>query len=121
MVQPVERRRFIRKNIRMPCSLAKPSGMMFSGNTKDVSLEGVLMESMAFMGGACPVSIGDSGLLTLRFKMDGKEDSIKVRCLIAHISSNGVGIRIRTNDMIKKDQDKLGQIIAVGRPQIETG
>lgn len=120
MVQPVERRRFVRKQIRMSCSFTKSSGMSYAGNTKDVSLEGVLMECMAFTGGGCPVAPGDTGILTLRFKCDEKEDSIKVRCQVLHVSANGVGLRTRLNDLIKKDQDKLGQIIALGRAQIES-
>lgn len=120
MAQPVERRRFIRKKIRMSCSYTKSSGMSYAGNTKDVSLEGVLMECMAFMGGACPVGPGDNGILTLRFKCDDKEDGIKVRCQVQHVSANGVGLRIRLNDLVKNDQDKLGQIIALGRAQIES-
>jgi len=105
----------------MACALTLPSGITFTGNTKDVALEGVLMESMAFCGGACPIGAGDTGVLTLRFKVDGKDDYVKVRCQVAHVSANGAGLTMRYSNLIKKDQDKLGQIIAVGRAQIETG
>ena len=104
----------------MACALTLPSGMTLTGNTKDVALEGVLMDSMAFCGGACSIAPGGTGILTLRFKVDGKDDYIKVRCQVAHISANGAGLMMRYANLIKKDQDKLGQIIAVGRAQIET-
>lgn len=119
MVQNIERRKFIRKRVRMSCALVMPSGMTFYGNTVDVSLEGICMESTAFSSGGGPVNSSDSGLLNIRFRVGNKEDSIKARCQIMHVTANGVGLTIRYAELNKKYQDKLGKIIASGNTQIE--
>ena len=94
--------------------------MMFYGNTVDVSLQGVCMESPGFPkspGGT--LNPGDSGLLTLRFRVGEKESNMKVKCQVMHIAANGVGLSIRYADLNKKDQDYLGMIIASGKANIE--
>jgi len=120
MVQNIERRKFIRKRVRMACAFSMSSGMMFYGNTVDVSLQGVCMESPSFSSGSGgPLNPGDSGLLTLRFRIGDKEENMKVRCQVMHVAANGVGLSIRYADLSKKDQDNLGKIIASGKANIE--
>ena len=117
MVQGIERRKFIRKRVRMSCAFAMPSGRMFYGYTIDVSLQGVSMESPSFTSGI--VSPGDGGVFTLKFRVGDKQDNIKVRCQVMHLAANSVGLSIRYADLSKKDQDKLGKIVAAGKANIE--
>ena len=119
-MQPVERRKFIRKKIRLRAALALPSGMIVYGNTRDISLEGVFFESTSFSGGqASSMSMGDAGILTLWFRLGGREDFIKVRCQLLHMSAGGAGFSIRHSELNAKDQNVLGRIIGSGRAQIE--
>lgn len=119
-MQPVERRKFIRKKIRLRAALVLPSGMVVYGNTRDISLEGVFMESTSFSGGpASSLSMGDAGVLTLWFRLGGREDFIKIRCQLLHVSASGAGFSIRHSELNAKDQNKLGRLIAAGRAEIE--
>lgn len=94
--------------------------MIVYGNTRDISLEGVFFESTSFSGGqASSLSMGDSGLLTLWYRVAGREDFIKLRCQLLHLPASGAGFSIRHSELNAKDQNVLGRIIAAGRAQLE--
>ena len=50
------------------------------------------------------VSIGESGLLSLRFINGKVNDSIRVHCQVTNMSANGMGLSIRFYELNKKER-----------------
>ena len=89
------------------------------GNTKDISLGGVNVESTPMSGPESRLpSPGESGLLTLKFKRDQVADAILVQCQVVHVTPNGIGLSVRLSELSKREQQTLGQIIASGQASI---
>ena len=115
----IERRKHIRKSVRLQCVVQFSSGISIYGHTKDLSLSGVNIEStpMSESGQRNPQP-GESGLLTLKFKRDDVVDAILVQCRVVHVTANGIGLAVRLSELSKKDQALVGQIIATGKSEI---
>ncbi len=115
----IERRKHVRKPVRLACVIQFSSGITIYGNTKDVSLGGVNVESapMSDPESRQP-SPGESGLLTLKFKRDQVADAILVQCQVVHVTPNGIGLSVRLSELSKREQQTLGQIIASGQAGI---
>jgi hypothetical protein len=76
----IERRKFVRKAIRMSCVVQFPSGITINGNTRDLSLDGANVESTSIQGpDKKTLTLGESGLLTLKFKKGAIADSILIK------------------------------------------
>ena len=115
----IERRRSVRKNIRMACTVMFPTGLTVNGNTKNISLTGVEVETTSTSGSnSRPVAPGDPGLLTLKFRRSSGPDSLMSQCQVVHLLGGGMGLSARFSDLSTADQEVLGKIIASGRPII---
>ncbi len=108
-----ERRKSVRKAIRTSCVVQFPSGITINGKTKDLSLEGVLIESTSISSyGQDNPSVGDIGLLSLKFSKGAVENEIRVPCQAIHLGANGIGLLIHFIKLKKDEQDILRQVIA---------
>jgi hypothetical protein len=116
----IERRRSVRKNIRMPCIARFSSGVEIHGITRNISLEGAEIEGHSVSGTKKnPPIPGETGLLTLKFKHLGAPDSMMVQCQVVHILGTGMGLTARFSELSRREQDMLGMMVASGRPQID--
>lgn len=116
----VERRKFIRKAIRMSCVVQFSSGITFYGNTRDISLDGVVVESTSMSGDSKnEPTLGESGLLTLKFKKRAIADSIQVQCRVIHLVANGLGLSASFLELNKRELDILGEMIAAGKAEVD--
>ena len=110
-----ERRNSVRKAIRTSCVVQFPSGITISGKTKDLSLEGVLIESTSTSTSSNdqgnPV-VGDIGLLCLKFNKGDVENEIRVPCQAKHLGGSGIGLLIHFIKLKIDEQDFLRQVIA---------
>ena len=115
----IERRKHVRKPVRLACVVQFSSGITLYGNTRDISLGGVNVESAPMAGPETRLpSPGESGLLTLKFKKDQVADAILVQCQVVHVTPNGIGLTVRLSELSKREQQTLGQIIAKGQAEI---
>jgi len=62
------------------------------------------------------LKVSDIGVLTLKYKIGGKSESLKTPCRIAHIIANGIGIHINTGRLSTKDRKTIERIL-----ELETG
>ena len=81
----VEHRKFIQKNIHMACVVQFPSGNIFYGHSKNLSLEGVTIELAAAPTGKVKVNVGESGLLIMHFINGKADDTLRLHCQVKHI------------------------------------
>ena len=117
----IERRKFVRKALRMPCVVQFSSGTTIYGNTHNISLDGVTIESTSMSNPAqTQIAMGEVGLLTLKFKNGAKADAILTQCQVMHLLANGVGLSVRFSELSNKELDLLGQMIASGKSQIDS-
>lgn len=117
----IERRKFLRKPIRMPCAVQFSSGTTIYGNTSDLSLNGAAVEFTSASGAfQSKISPGEIGLLTLKFRNGADADSIMAQCQVMHMLPSGVGLSVRFSELSKQQQDLLGQMIASGKPQVDS-
>lgn len=116
----IERRKFVRKAIRMPCVVQFPSGITVNGNTRDISLDGANVESTSVQGADKKnLTPGETGLLTLKFKTGAIADSILVQCQVLHMVANAIGLSVRFSELNKKERNILGQMIASGKAEVD--
>ncbi len=115
----IERRSSVRKPIRMACGVQFSSGITISGNTRNISLGGVEIETTSVSGNKDRIlTPGELGLLTLKFRKGGAPESIIVQCQVVQVLGNGLGLSASFSDLNKREQDMLGQIIGSGTAQI---
>ncbi|OOZ37886.1 hypothetical protein [Solemya velesiana gill symbiont] len=101
-----------RKRIRVACSLDLISGLSLQGYTKEISLDGVFMESQGFsLMGRRPPQQGDSGAFTLYFKKRGQLCHIKMHCTLTNVVSNGLGLSINYSGLTRQDHELLMDIL----------
>lgn len=111
-MKKTERRNSVRKAIRISCVVQFPSGITINGNTKDLNLEGVLIESTPVSSNSKnSPAVGEIGLLSLKFDKDGVENSIRVPCQTRHLEANSIGLLIHFIKLNKNEQDLLRQVI----------
>ena len=73
----IERRRSVRKAIRMACVVRFPSGLTVNGITRNISLDGVEVESNSVSGSSNRLPTpGEAGLLMCTWPKDGALDAI---------------------------------------------
>ena len=107
-----ERRNFARKIICTSCEVQFPSGITINGNTKDLSLDGALIESTSITGNEQGnPSVGEIGLLTLKFNTGGTENEIRVPCQAKHLGANGIGLLIHFIKLKEDEQNLLRQVM----------
>ena len=117
----IERRKFIRKAIRMSCVVQFSSGITIYGNTRELSLEGAVVESTSMSGtNKKTPAPGENGLLTLKFKKGAAADSILVQCRVIHLVANGIGLSVRFSELTKRETNFLGQMIASGKAEVDS-
>ena len=117
----VERRKFVRKTIRIPCVVQFSSGTTVYGNTSDLSLDGATVEFTSMSGTTQKkIAPGEIGLLTLKFKNGAVADAILAQCQVMHMLANGIGLSVRFAELSKRELDLLGRMIASGKPAIDT-
>ena len=115
----IERRSSVRKPIRMTCSVQFSSGITINGNTRNISLGGVEIETTSVSGNKDRIlAPGELGLLTLIFRKGGAPESIMVQCQVIQVLGNGLGLSASFSDLNKREQDMLGQIIGSGTAQV---
>ncbi len=115
-----ERRNFVRKPMRVSCVVQFPSGITLDGSTKDLSLEGVLIESTSISSNNKDnPTVGDIGLLSLKFNKGGVENTIRVPCQARHLGANGFGLLIHFIKLKKDEQDLLRQVIASDNAELD--
>jgi len=117
----IEHRKFIRKAIRMSCVVQFSSGITIYGNTRELSLDGALVESNSMLGtnNKTP-ALGENGLLTLKFKKGADADSILVQCRVIHLVANSIGMSVRFSELTKREMNFLGQMIASGKAEVDS-
>ena len=107
-----ERRNSARKIICTSCEVQFPSGITINGITKDLSLDGALIESTSITGNEQGnPSVGEIGLLTLKFNTGGTENEIRVPCQAKHQGANGIGLLIHFIKLKEDEQNLLRQVI----------
>ena len=114
-----ERRNSDRKAIRTTCVLQFPSGITINGTTKDLSLDGVLIESSVSSNEQNDPAVGDIGLLSLKFNKGDVENEIRVPCQARHLGANGIGLLIQFIKLKKDEQNLLRQIIASDNAELD--
>ena len=115
----IERRKFVRKAIRMSCVVQFSSGTTVYGYTKDLSLNGVSVESNSVTSTSQnKIALGETGLLTLKFKNGAVADAIRVQCQVMHLLANGIGLSVRFSELSTKEMGLIGQMIASGKPEV---
>ncbi len=108
-----ERRNSARKIICTSCEVQFPSGITINGKTRDLSLDGALIESTSITSNEQDnPSVGEIGLLTLKFNTGVIENEIQVPCQARHQGANGIGLLIHFIKLKKDEQDILRQVIA---------
>lgn len=116
----IERRKHVRKAIRMSCVVQFPSGTTINGNTRDISLDGANVESTSIQGpNKNNLTMGETGLLTLKFKKGAIADSIIVQCQVLHMVANAIGLSVRFSELNNKERNILGQMIASGKAEVD--
>jgi hypothetical protein len=105
----------------MSCVVQFSSGTTVYGNTTDLSLDGVAVEATSMADTTQnKISMGESGLLTLKFKNGAIADAILAKCQVMHLLANGIGLSVRFSELNKKDLNLLGQMIASGKPEVDS-
>ncbi len=111
----IERRKQIRRRVRIPCVLQFQSGITVRGFTQDLSLSGVSVETGAMAGPRkLELAPGDSGLLTLKCTRGDVVDAILLQCRVVHAGPHGIGLSVRISELGRKDREELGKMIASG-------
>ena len=104
----------------MACGVQFSSGITINGNTRNVSLGGVEIETTSMSGNkAVTLTPGELGLLTLKFRKGGAPESIMVQCQVIQVLGNGLGLSACFSELNKHEQNMLGQIIGSGKAEIE--
>jgi hypothetical protein len=117
----IERRKHIRKAISMHCVVRFPSGITINDNTRDISLEGVIVESTSLSGtNKENLSLGEIGLITLKLEKGTVANSIMAPCQVKHLVANGVGLSVNFIELNKKELDLLEQMIASGKTEVDS-
>ena len=117
----IEQRKFVRTTIRMSCVVQFSSGTTVYGHTTDLSLDGVGVEATSMANTAQnKISMGESGLLTLKFKNGANADAILAQCQVMHLLANDMGLSVRFSELNKRELNLLGQMIASGKPQVDS-
>jgi len=107
-----ERRNSARKIICTSCEVQFPSGITINGKTKDLSLDGALIESTSTASNEQDnPSVGEIGLLTLKFKTGVTENEIRVPCQAKHQGANGIGLLIHFIKLKEEEQNLLRQVM----------
>ena len=116
----IERRKFVRKAIRMSCVVQFSSGTTVYGNTTELSLDGAAVEATSMQDTTQnKISMGESGLLTLKFKNGAVADAILAKCQVMHLLANGIGLSVRFSELNKRELNLLGKMIASGKPEVD--
>lgn len=111
----IERRKQVRRRVRIPCVLQFQTGITVRGFTQDLSLGGVSVETGSMAGPRkLELSPGDAGLLTLKYTHGDVTDAILLQCRVIHSGPHGIGLSVRISELGRKDQQRLGSLIASG-------
>ena len=110
----MERRQHRRELITLPCFLELASGHSFQGYTQDIGLGGAFMRGHGFAHKSRGAKVGELGVFTLHYKKYGKNASLRMRCHVAHVRPNGVGLRTSYEDLPEADRLSLEGILASG-------
>ena len=115
----IERRRQVRRRVRIPCVLQFQSGVTVRGFTQDLSLGGVSVETSAMAGPRkLQLAPGDCGLLTLKYTRGDVADAILLQCRVIHAGPHGIGLSVRISELGRRDRERLGSLIASGEARI---
>ena len=108
-----ERRRFLRKRVKLSCYLQVGSGIRIRGFTRDLSQEGAMVEfqHIPSMRQNTTPKTGDSGALTLQYHKLGAPESMKVGCRVMHTQANRVGLLLFYSKMSDLDKQNLDVIL----------
>ena len=111
----IERRKQVRRRVRIPCVLQFQTGVTVRGFTQDLSLAGVSVETSAMAGPRkLELAPGDAGLLTLKCARGDVTDAILLQCRVVHAGPQGIGLSVRISELGRKDRERLGSLIASG-------
>jgi len=108
----IERRKFLRKQVKLNCYLQVGAGVPFRGFTRDLSQEGAMLEfqHLPSMQQKTKPKTGDSGSLTLQYHKQSTPESMKVRCRIMHTEANRIGLLLfyaKMSDLDKRNLDEI--------------
>lgn len=108
----LEKRTYPRVPAVLPCSLEFNGDSVYSGHTVDLGLGGVCVRSRALLDaqGKQPM-IGRRGILTLEMKLGGASTSMRVKCRIAQMYANGIGLSVRFEDLAEVDLKTLTDLL----------
>lgn len=116
-----ERRTHQRKSIRIACSLEMMCGTSYHGHTRNISDNGVFMEScnvtVPTRNGSAP-RVGDLGMLRLHYKRGEISESISARCRLIHITADGIGIFANFSELTEKELVVLDKILKANSDRI---
>ncbi|MES9875049.1 MAG: hypothetical protein ABW162_04965 [Candidatus Sedimenticola sp. PURPLELP] len=109
-----------KKRIRIACAVDLVSGLSLHGYTKELSLDGVFMESQGFsLMGRNPPQPGDSGVFTLFYKLRGKHCNIKMHCTLSNVISSGLGLNINYSGLTRQEHQLLMAILERGSDRLD--
>ncbi len=113
---PIDSRKFRRYRIRLACHLQLNTGQLLHGYTRDMSCDGVYLETQTRQTHQQHLKpkVGDVGMLVLQYKNNGLPDTLKVGCRIMHTVANGMGVCIFYSRMSLTDQKSIGMIMESG-------
>jgi len=104
----LEKRTYPRVPAVLPCSLELNGESVYSGHTVDLGLGGVCVRSRALLDAQDKQPmIGRRGILTLQMKLGAANGSIRVKCRIAQMHANGIGLSVRFEDLAEVDLKAL--------------
>ncbi len=105
----IERRKFLRKRVKLGCYLQIGTGVRVRGLTQDLSQEGAMVEFQQYT----TTKTGDMGSLMLKYHKRGVPGSMKIRCRVMHKEANRIGLHLFYAKMSNLDQQNLDMILKV--------
>jgi hypothetical protein len=96
----------------LECMLELSSGVSCAGRIINMSLEGALVGSNAFMmSNARLPKAGDTGVITFSPQIKGKQETLKIPCRVAYVNSGQVGINIISPMLTNRQQALLMDLV----------
>ena len=92
------------------------NGLLLPGHTRNMSGEGVFLETQTVSRGRRQQSLkaGEFGILTLQYKLQGNPEALKVPCRIAYVSGDGLGIHLNISRLSAKERKIIEDILESG-------
>jgi hypothetical protein len=111
----IERRKFLRKQVKLSCYLQIGSGVRARGYTRDLSQEGAMVEFQQLPRSQYNTTpkTGNMGSLMLQYHKQGLPESMKIGCRVMHTQANRIGLLLLYSKMSNLDKQSLDMILKI--------